>query len=62
MLMSPQGQVTLMPLNETGPKSNLSKILCLTSLSACLMKILSNIKSLSSGQYFPHNMYLTMGD
>ena len=33
-LWGPQGWVTLMPIAETGPKSNLPKILCLPSLSA----------------------------
>ena len=38
-LRGSQGQVTLMPIVETRNKSNLSRTLCLSSLSASLMKI-----------------------
>ena len=40
-------------------KSNFSEILCLSSLSASLMKIRSKMKSLSSRQHFPH--YMSVG-
>ena len=58
-LWGPQARVTLMPTVETWPKSK-SEILCPSSLSASLMKILSQMKSLSSGQQFPN--YLSVGD
>ena len=38
-LLDPQGQVTLMPIVETGPKSYLSNILSMSKFSASLMKI-----------------------
>ena len=41
------GQVTLMPIVKTGPKSNFSKILSLSLLSATLIKSQSEMKSLS---------------
>ena len=34
-LWDTQGQVSIMQIVEPGPKSNLSEILCLSSLSAC---------------------------
>ena len=42
--MGPQGQVTLKPTFEIGPKLNLCESLCLSSLYTRLMKILSAIK------------------
>ena len=45
-----------MTLMASGPKSHLSEILCLSLLTANLMKILSKLKSLSSEQHFPHYM------
>ena len=47
------GQVTLMWMVPSAHKSNLFKILWLSSLPASLMKIQSTIKSLSPRQYFP---------
>ena len=41
-----------MPIVKTGLKLNLSKILCMSSLSASLMKIQSEMKFLSAQQYF----------
>ena len=41
---------------ESGAKLIMSEILCMSSLSASLMKIGSKIKSLLSGQHFPHYM------
>ena len=58
-LWSAQGRVTLMPIVKSGPKSNLSEILWLSSLLASLMRILSKIKSLLPGQHFPY--YTSMG-
>ena len=46
-LLGPQGRVTLMLIDQTGPKSNLSEILYLSSLSASLMRIRSKMKLLS---------------
>ena len=52
-----KGQVTCMRIVWSGPKSNLSKILCPSSLSASLMKIPSKIKStIFTGQHFPYHM------
>ena len=45
---------------ETGPKLNLSESLCLSSLSASLMKIRAKMKSQSSGQHFLYNV--SVGD
>ena len=45
-----------MPIVKTGPKSNLSKILCPSLLSASLMKIQYKMKSLLSGQHFPKSV------
>ena len=58
-LLDPIRQVTFMPIVETRPKLNLSKILCMSSLSAILTKIQSEMKPLSARQYFPH--YMSMG-
>ena len=44
--------VTLMPIVETGPKLNLSEILCLSSLSASLMKCQSQ-----NGHYCPDKIF-----
>ena len=49
-----------MLIDETGPNSHLSEILCLTLLSVRLMKIRAKIKSLYPGQCFPH--YMSMRD
>ena len=54
-----QGQVTPKPLVRSGPKSTLTKILGLSSLSASLMKLRSKMKWLLIGQHFPH--YKSMG-
>ena len=50
------GQVTLMWIVQSAPKSNLSKIFWLSSLPANLMKIQSKMKSISSRQHFPKSM------
>ena len=49
-----------MPIVETVPISNFSEIVCLSMLSASLMKIQSKMNSLSSGQHFPYDM--SIGD
>ena len=58
-LWRPQERVALMLKVKTGPKSNLSEILCLSLLSANLIQIWSKMKLLLSWQYFPH--YMSMG-
>ena len=54
-----QGQLTPQPLVESGPNSNLSEILWLSSLPASMKKILSKMKALACSQHFPH--YNPMG-
>ena len=54
-LFDPQGQITPMTIGETGLKSSLSKILCMSLLSASLM--ISN-QSLSARQHFPYYMFM----
>ena len=54
-----QGQITLQSLVESGPNSNLSEILQLSSLPASMKKIRSKMKALACSQHFPH--YNPMG-
>ena len=54
-----QGQLTPQSLVESGPNSNLSEILWLSSLSASMKKIRSKIKALEWSQAFSH--YNPMG-
>ena len=54
-----QGQLTPQSLVESGPNSNLSEILWLSSLPASMKKILSKMKALERTQHFPH--YNPMG-
>ena len=54
-----QGQLTPQSLVESGPNSNLSKILWLSSLPASMKKIRSKMKGLACSQDFPH--YNPMG-
>ena len=49
-----QGQLTPQSLVESGPNSNLSEILWLSSLPASMEKIRSKIKALACPQHFPH--------
>ena len=49
-----QGRVTPNRIVGSRPSSNFAEILCLSWLSACLMKIWSKMKMLSTGQNFPH--------
>ena len=49
-----QGQLTPQSLVESGPNSNLSEILWLSSLPVSMMKILSKMKALVCSQHFPH--------
>ena len=49
-----QGQLTPQSLVESGPNSNLSKILWLSSLPASMKKIRSKMKALACSQHFPH--------
>ena len=49
-----QGQLTLQSLVESGPNSNSSEILWLSSLPASMKKILSKMKALEWTQHFPH--------
>ena len=55
-LWETKGQVPLMWIVRSVSKSNLSKILWLSSLSASLMKSQSQMKSLSCGQHFPKSL------
>ena len=48
-----QGQLTPQSLVESGPNSNLSEILWLSSLPVSMKKIRSNIKALACSQHFP---------
>ena len=54
-----QGQLTPQSLVESGPNSNLSEILWLSSLPASMKKIGSKMKGLTCSQHFPH--YNPMG-
>ena len=54
-----QGQLTPQSLVESGPNSNLSEILWLSSLPASMNKIRSKMKALEWTQHFPH--YNPMG-
>ena len=54
-----QGQLTPQSLVESGPNSNLSEILWLSSLPASMKKIRSKMKVLACSQHFPH--YNPMG-
>ena len=54
-----QGQLTPQSLVESGPNSNLSEILWLSSLPVSMKKIRSKMKTLACSQYFPH--YNPMG-
>ena len=53
-LWGPQGWVTLMPTAESGPKFNLSGILCLSVLSACSMKTQSKMEQISSSPLYDY--------
>ena len=54
-----QGQITPQSLVESGPNSNLSEILWLSSLPVSMKKIRSKMKALACSQHFPH--YNPMG-
>ena len=54
-----QGQLTPQSLVESGPNSNLSEILWLSSLPASMKKIRSKMKALEWTQHFPY--YNPMG-
>ena len=54
-----QGQLTPQCLVESGPNSNLSEILWLSSLLASMKKIRSKMKALACSQHFPN--YNPMG-
>ena len=54
-----QGQLTPQSLVESGPNSNLSEILWLSSLPASMKKTRSKMKALERTQHFPH--YNPMG-
>ena len=54
-----QGQLTLQSLVESGPNSNLSVILRLSSLPVSVKKIQSKMKALACSQHFTH--YIPMG-
>ena len=54
-----QGQLTLQSLIKSGPNSNLSEILWLSSLPVSMKKIRSKMKALACSQHFPH--YKPMG-
>ena len=54
-----QGQLTPQSLVESGPNSNLSEILWLSSLPASMKKIRSKMKALACSQHFSH--YNPMG-
>ena len=59
IFQDPQGQLTLQSLVESGPNSNLSEILWLSSLPVSMRKIRSKIKVLACSQHFPY--YNLMG-
>ena len=59
ILPNAQGQLTPQSLVESGPNSNLSEILWLSSLPASMKKIRSKMKALACSQDFPH--YNPMG-
>ena len=54
-----QGQLTPQSLVESGPNSNLSEILWLSSLPASMKKIRSKMKAIERTQHFPN--YNRMG-
>ena len=54
-----QGQLTPQSLVKSGPNSNMSEILWLSSLPASMKKIRSKMKALACSQHFPH--YSPMG-
>ena len=54
-----QEQLTQKSLVQSGPNSNLSEILWLSSLPASMKKIRSKMKALACSQHFPH--YNPMG-
>ena len=54
-----QGQLIPQSLVESGPNSNLSEILSLSSLPASMKKIQSKMKALACSQHFPY--YNLMG-
>ena len=54
-----QVQLTPQSLVESGPNSNLSEILWLSSLPVSMKKIQSKMKALACSQHFPH--YNPMG-
>ena len=54
-----QGQLTPQSFVESGPNSNLSEILWLSSLPASMKKIRSKMKALACSQHFPN--YNPMG-
>ena len=54
-----QGQLTPQSLVESGPNSNLSEIVWLSSLPVSMWKIRSKMKALACSQHFPH--YNPMG-
>ena len=54
-----QGQLTPQSLVESGPNSNLSEILWLSSLPVSMKKIRSKMKALACSHHFPH--YNPMG-
>ena len=54
-----QGHLTPQSLVESGPNSNLSEILWLSSSPASMKKIRSKMKALACSQHFPH--YYRMG-
>ena len=49
-----QGQLTPQSLVESGPNSNLSEILWLSSLSVSMKEIRSKKKALACSQHLPH--------
>ena len=49
-----QGQLTPQSMVESGPNSNLSEILWLSSLPVSMKKIRSKMKALACSRYFPH--------
>ena len=49
-----QGRVTPNQIVQPHPNFNFAEILCLSWLSASLMKSRSKMKTLSMGQHFPH--------
>ena len=59
MFPDSQGQLTPQSLVESGPNSNLSEILWLSSLPVSIKKIRLKMKALACSQHFPH--YNPMG-